>query len=299
MNHHDLHNDEREARALLTFLAEPHDRDMLDLVEDYGAAKALDLVFEAEPGDSLFLDEIRKRIEPRLQGQASMSLILSRAEREGIRFVIPGDDEWPDLLPPRAAFGLWVRGIPLPLNEIDKPLAFVGSRASSTYGEQVTADLVSRAATRGHTIVSGAAYGIDAAAHRAAMMSGARTVAWLAGGVDRPYPIGNQDMIERIPINGTLVSLMPPGATPTKWRFLARNRMIARAVDGVVVVESGFRSGSTSTAAAAEEYATPVMAVPGPITSVTSAGCHELIRTRVANMVTSFDDIEAVLYGEV
>ena len=146
------------------------------------------------------------------------------------------------------------------------------------------------------TIVSGAAYGIDGASHRAAMEAGGTTVAWLAGGVDRPYPAGHRDLIDRIVEHGGAVaSEVPPGATPTRWRFLGRNRLIAAASAATIVVEAGYRSGALTTATTAVMLGRALGAVPGRVDSPASAGCHHLIREHNAQIVTSAEDVYELL----
>ena len=144
---------------------------------------------------------------------------------------------------------------------------------------------------RGYTIVSGAAYGIDGMAHRAALASHGLTVAFLAGGLDRFYPSGHEDLLTRITESGAVVSEVPCGTMPTKWRFLQRNRLIAAASQATVVLEAGWRSGSLNTAGHASALGRPLGAVPGPVTSVTSAGCHRLIRDYDAVCVTNADEM--------
>jgi DNA processing protein len=226
---------------------------------------------------------------------------LRRAERCGARLVVPEDDEWPAyplhaltlavaeepedpkhqsdrtlaLVPPLA---LWVRG-PVRLDEaVDRSVALVGSRAATAYGEHVAAELASGLADRGWTVVSGGAFGIDAAAHRGALAADGPTIAVLACGVDRPYPAGNGALLARIADGGLLVSEWPPGAAPHQHRFLVRNRLIAALTRGTVVVEAAARSGAVATANRARKLGKQVMAVPGPVTSAMSVGCHELVR---------------------
>jgi DNA processing protein len=172
---------------------------------------------------------------------------------------------------------------------VDRSVALVGSRASTAYGEHVAGDLAHRLGERGWTVVSGGAYGIDAAAHRGALAAGAPTVAVLACGVDRVYPSGNGALLERIAQDGLVVSEWPPGAAPHRHRFLVRNRLIAALTRGTVVVEAAARSGARATARRASRLGRPVMAVPGPVTSAMSVGCHELVRDRElgAVLVTS------------
>jgi DNA processing protein len=135
--------------------------------------------------------------------------------------------------------------------------------------------------------VSGGAYGIDGAAHRAALASDQTTIAFLAGGVDRLYPAGHAALLTRIAERGLLVGELPCGSSPTKWRFLQRNRLIAAASRATVVVEAGRRSGSLNTAGHAAAIGRPLGAVPGPVTSPASAGCHRLIQEYGAACVTS------------
>src|SRR5450756_1961145 len=146
-------------------------------------------------------------------------------------------------------------------------------------------------ADAGWTVVSGGAYGIDAVAHRAALAAGGTTVAFLAGGVDRLYPAGNATLLAAIQESGgSLVSEVPPGSVPSKVRFLQRNRLIAAASRATVVVEAAWRSGALSTATHAAGLLRPVGAVPGPVTSAASAGCHRLLRDGCAVCVTDAAD---------
>jgi DNA processing protein len=183
---------------------------------------------------------------------------------------------------------LFARGVPLPT---EPAVALVGARAASAYGLHVAAELAFALAEAGVPVVSGGAYGIDAAAHRGALdAQAAPTVAVLACGVDVAYPRGNDQLLSRIAEHGVVLSEVPPGSAPTRVRFLVRNRLIAALAAGTVVVEAAPRSGSLSTAGRAADLVRPVMAVPGPVTSVSSAGCHELIR-QGATLVTDAADV--------
>ena len=161
---------------------------------------------------------------------------------------------------------------------VDRSVAIVGSRASTAYGEHVAGELGCQLAEKRCTVVSGGAYGIDAAAHRGALAADGPTVAVLACGVDRVYPAGNGALLNRIADSGLLVSEWPPGAAPHRHRFLVRNRLIAGLTRGTVVVEAAARSGATATAHRAAKLGKRVMVVPGPVTSAMSVGCHELLR---------------------
>jgi DNA processing protein len=170
-------------------------------------------------------------------------------------------------------------------------ITIVGSRASSSYGERVAAELAVGVADGGFAVVSGGAFGIDTAAHRAAVTSGGRSVAVLACGIDRAYPVANTALLGRIAEDGALVSEYPPGTTPARHRFLVRNRLLGALGSITVVVEASRRSGSLSTAAAAAHLGRTVMAVPGPVTSAMSVGCHLLLRDRFALLATSAADV--------
>jgi DNA processing protein len=228
---------------------------------------------------------------------------LDAVQAHGGRFVIPGDEEWPDQLEVLDAsgevsrrggtpFGLWVRG-PADLRSVTatRSVALVGARACTSYGEHVSGELAAGLADRGVTVLSGGAYGIDAAAHRGTLAASGITVAVLACGVDVCYPKGNAALFDRIGDSGLIVSELPPGCSPTRLRFLARNRLIAALTAGTVVVEAAARSGALNTASWADRCHRTVMAVPGPITSATSHGAHILVRERGAVLVTGVPDI--------
>lgn len=177
-------------------------------------------------------------------------------------------------------------------------VSIVGARASSGYGEHVASELAGDLAATGAVIVSGGAYGIDGVAHRAALGVQGATIAFLAGGVDRLYPAGHQALLRQIADEGALVSEPPCGTAPTKWRFLARNRLIAALGQATVVVEAGWRSGSLNTAAHAATLGRPLGAVPGAVTSASSAGCHRLLREYDAQCVTSAREVRE-LWGQL
>jgi DNA processing protein len=229
---------------------------------------------------------------------------LETIARLGGRVITPDDEEWPgwrmlgldqlDSERDREAavpLVLWARG-PLSLHAAsERAVAVVGSRCSSGYGLQVASEIACDLAGRGWTIVSGAAFGIDAAAHRAALAVGGATVAVLACGVDRPYPAQHDRLLAAIAESGLVVSEYPPGISAQKHQFLARNRLIATFGDGVLVVEAGLRSGARNTVKWARRLGRPAMAVPGPVGSASSAGCHRMIREGEALLVTRADDI--------
>jgi DNA processing protein len=212
----------------------------------------------------------------------------------GGRLVCPGDAEWPESLNDlggRTPLALWVRGPASLRDDTARSVALVGSRAATPYGNQIAAELAVDLGDRGWASVSGGAYGIDAAAHRGSLAAGVPTIAVLACGVDVSYPSGNRGLFEDIAREGLLVSEWPPGASPTRLRFLWRNRVIAALARGTVVVEMGHRSGARRTCTEASNIGRHVMAVPGPVTSAVSVGCHALLRTREAECVTSARDV--------
>lgn len=275
----------RLARVAWSVLAEPGDPVASRLVRELGPVEALEaLTIRAESS----LDRFRPRL-----AQLDLDQVLDDAAGCGARLVTPDDREWPaglDVLdaPPLL---LWVRG-PLDLAAATRrSVAVVGARAATAYGEHVAADIGAGLADRRVTVVSGGAFGIDAAAHRGVLAVEGQTVAVLAGGVDRPYPAAHHRLLGHIADVGALVSEMPPGSASLKSRFLLRNRLIATMTLGTVVVEAGRRSGSRNTAGTAAAHHRVVLAVPGPVTSIASVGCHEMIRSGMAQLVTDADEI--------
>jgi DNA processing protein len=218
--------------------------------------------------------------------------------RDGLRLVIPGDTEWPsqlDVLGDARPWGLWVRGHADLRYACLRSVSVVGTRAATAYGTYVCGELAVSLAGEGWTIVSGGAFGIDGCAHRCAMAAAGATVAVLPCGVDRAYPLAHEGLFRSIRERGALVSEWPPGRMPTKPGFLVRNRVIAALSRGTVVVEAALRSGALNTARHARDQERPLMAVPGPVTSAQSAGCHEVIREWGAVCVTSARDVMELL----
>ena len=284
-------DDDRVARAALSRLTEPGDLRVQRVVRQLGAAQVHALLRDERDLDGVLTD-----IAQRLRGH-DPERELADAERAGIRFVVPGDDEWPYALADLdraepvdrqggAPLGLWLRG---PLSLADacaRSVAVVGSRSATTYGGDVAGRLSYDLAQADYTVVSGAAFGIDGAAHRGALAGKGPTVAVLACGVDRAYPAGHAALIDHIAATGLLVSELPPGCAPTRLRFLTRNRLIAGLTGGTVVVEAALRSGALNTANWAARLGRVLMGVPGPVTSAPSQGVHEMLRTREAHLVT-------------
>lgn len=223
---------------------------------------------------------------------------LAMAHDAGVRFVLPDTTEWPrqlDDLGDARPLGLWVRGTPDLRMWALRSVAVVGARACTAYGAHMATTLSAGLAERGWIVVSGGAYGIDGAAHRAALAVGGATVALLAGGADRAYPAGHTRLLDDIAASGAVVSEVPCGSAPTKWRFLQRNGVIAAVSDATVVVEAGWRSGSLNTAGHAAALARGLGAVPGPVTSAASAGTHRLLREYGATCITSAPDVRELL----
>ncbi|MFI5491070.1 DNA-processing protein DprA [Actinoplanes sp. NPDC051859] len=284
---------DRRARVALTWLAEPGNRVVWELVQAHGAVDTLERLVAGDiPEASLRTTVLaRSRSEdPRRVAEFAMR----RARRLDARVIVPTDDEWPDGVQSLATLELdiggrisrdirpplclWVRGA-RPLGAaLERSVAIVGARAATPYGLHVTADLAYGLAEQDWTVVSGGAFGIDAAAHRATLAAGGCTVAVLACGVDRPYPMGNAALFEQIVESGLLVSEWLPGAEPLRHRFLIRNRVIAAATTGTVVVEAAARSGAVQTMSRVVALNRRAMVVPGPVTSAMSVGCHELLR---------------------
>jgi DNA processing protein len=227
-------------------------------------------------------------------GEAPAEADLDAWRRQGIRLVCPGDPEWPgqlDVLGDARPWGLWVRGRGDLRYACLRSVSIVGTRSLTAYGSYVCTEMAATLGERGWTVVSGGAFGIDGCAHRSAVMGGGVTVAVLACGVDRDYPPGHHGLFHDIRAQGVTVSEWPPGRRPTRPGFLVRNRVIAALSRGTVVVEAALRSGALNTARHARDQGRPLMAVPGPVTSALSAGCHEIIREWGALCVASAQDV--------
>jgi DNA processing protein len=305
---------ERLARAALTRVAEPGDVTLTGLVSRHGAEA---VVAGLRDGNTFGLEQARAwRL--RLDGYDPAS-DLEVAGGCGARLVCPGDEEWPACLDDLAGvlglsrrgasatygsgaggdpirnggvpLALWARGRGHLSDLCARSVALVGSRAATAYGTEVAGDIAYSVASRGVSIVSGAAYGVDGAAHRGALGAGAPTVAVLACGVDVSYPRGHATLLQRVVDDGLVLSEVPPGTSPSRIRFLVRNRLIAALGRGTVVVEAALRSGALNTARWAEQLLRPVMGVPGPVTSAMSAGVHQLIRDGIACLVTDGDEV--------
>jgi DNA processing protein len=297
------------AETAWSFLTEPGDRVAGALIRRFGAEEALSRILSRPAasqltGDGLSSTDVAEalaRWEPRMDA-AALFRSLTTATSLGARVIRTSDSSWPNGLNDLGDHGprvLWCRGNVEALPSRERAVAIVGARASTGYGEHVAMDFAAGLTSRGYTVVSGGAYGIDGMAHRAVLACGGTTVAVLAGGIDQLYPAGHDELLRRIITSGAVVSEVSPGGAPTRWRFLQRNRLIAAMAGATVVIEAGYRSGSLNTATHARDLDRPIGVVPGPVTSGASAGCHRLLRTNPATtLVTSVADVVELLTDE-
>lgn len=288
-----MSDDTQLALAYLSRVAEPPCPELTALVKRIGPVEAAARIKSGRVDDGL-----ARRTEARRGIDCAAQDLEVLARRDG-RLITADDDEWPLLSfvafanvdhrqrpqahPPLA---LWVIGSARIDDMAERAAAIVGTRACTAYGQHVAADLAAGLVERDVTVVSGGAYGIDGAAHRASLATDGFTVAVLAGGIDVPYPAGHAALLHRIGQEGLIVSEYPPGVRPARHRFLTRNRLVAALSGATVVVEAGARSGAANTAAWARALGRPVCAVPGPVTSAASVGCHALLGSGGAHLVT-------------
>jgi len=231
-----------------------------------------------------------ERISDRLESTTTEEML----DQLGDAFLLtPESPDWPTRLNDLAAppFGLVGLGIREILTSIGDSIGIVGTRNPTNYGSKIATEFAAALADRDWTIVSGGAFGIDTAAHRGALVVEGNTVAILGGGVRTIFPSGNDRLFSEIATHGLLLSEVLPSVPAVPHRFLIRNRLIAAISKGTLVVEAAHRSGSLRTARDAGELLRPVMAIPGPIHSPTSEGCHRLINERKAELVSSVDEI--------
>lgn len=292
--------DERTARMLLSMIVEPDDAVTGRLLRELGALELFRLAEgkDAVPGLGA-VDAQVWRAQFERSDARTLEQNLVGTERAGVGTLIPGDKEWPaalDDLGDRRPYVLWTRGttsfLARPLSDL---VTITGARASTSYGDHVAGQLASDLASAERIIVAGGAYGIEGAAHRAALASGGDTIAVVANGVYRMYPMGHRELLERVADLGLMVSEVPPGAVPTRHRFIARARLMAALSAATVIVEAGARSGSLAVARCAHELGRVVGAVPGLVTSATSVGPHYLLQDGLARLVSGAGDIESLV----
>ena len=236
------------------------------------------------------------KIQQQIMQRQVKDLELEISKASGV-FITPEDNDWPIALADLATppIGLVIAGDRSVLLKLDKSISIVGSRQPTDYGLQLSYSLASQASLAGLVVVSGGAYGIDTASHQGALSVGGISIAVLAGGINRLYPLENQKLFKDITKSGLLISEVMPNVESKPYRFLIRNRLIAALSRSTVVVEAKFISGSIRTARDAAEIFRPVFAIPGPVTSALSEGCHRLIAERVADIATSLDEILEVI----
>ncbi|MFM8895388.1 MAG: DNA-processing protein DprA, partial [Actinomycetales bacterium] len=285
-------DDERLALIALAHAAEPADERIGAMVRERSAVETLRVLREGRSG---------LRDEPGLLArlaQVDPVWAQDHAHRLGARILHRGGPGWPtqlDQLGDASPLVLWVLGAAdLRLTAL-RSVAMVGARACTAYGESVARSWSAHLTDASWTVVSGGALGIDAAAHRGALAPGGMTICILACGVDVAYPRSNEALLHRIADEGLLISESPLGEEVRRRRFLTRNRLIAALTRATVVVEAGLRSGTTSTAHSAAALNRPVLAVPGPVTSPMSAGCHALVRDGIAVLASAPEDVLEVI----
>jgi len=286
--------DVREALLVLAHVIEPADEFMGRFVDQVGPVQAL---------ERIRLGNVPKRDASGLQARLrsfSFADALLAVERTGSRLIFRDGEEWPSQLNDLQAtrpYALWVVGTPNLRLAAVQSVAVVGARAATSYGEIVAREWCSHLSDQRWLVISGGAYGIDAAAHQGVLSVGGVTACVLASGVDVAYPKAHESLLARIADTGLIISESPPGSQARKQRFLTRNRIIAALSKATLVVEAGLRSGTTSTAHHATQLNRPVLAVPGPVTSPMSAGCHQLINDGIAMIASDWKDIPR-LFGD-
>jgi DNA processing protein len=279
---------DRQARLIISISGEPGDERVGQAVAEYGATEAVERWLSGYGAEAM-CKSVDQVMNSALVEQAVKSLNSVRG-----RFITPADEEWPDSLDDldiSAPIGLWCTGGGRLSQITQRSLAVVGARSATSYGQRIAHEISVQAASENVGVISGAAYGIDAAAHRGSLASQGKTVAVLACGVDVAYPVSHRGLLSNITDSGVVVSEAPPGAKPHKHRFLIRNRLIAALSQSTVVVEAALRSGSLSTSNWAHVLNRQKWGIPGPITSATSAGVHAAIRDNMMKIATSVDDI--------
>ncbi|MFH0410816.1 DNA-processing protein DprA [Corynebacterium sp. L4756] len=298
-----------QAWVYLNRVIEPPSRTLATLLQEYEVERIAYGVYHQQSWVGNLLGESQARRDWLRQEED-----LATMERMGARLITRDSPEWPEMAQAFSFYGnaeaptnfdreaippncLWVRGQPLKPN-VAQSVAMVGTRAITAYGTQATRALVADLAKHQWSIVSGGALGVDTVAHSAAIEMQTPTVAVAACGIDYDYPARNASLFHRIAQTGTIVSEYAPGTTPQRHRFLSRNRLVAAMTAGTVVVEAAYRSGALNTLNWAEALGKVAMAVPGPITTHGSLGCHQRIQEGRAQLVASGEEIRE-LVGKV
>lgn len=282
-------SDERRARMAWSRVAEPEDEIVAELIARLGLCDALESVLRHGAGST---SAVARRVARRAE-VLDIERDLRITGSLGAEVLIPGDPGWPAALDdlPQPPWCLWVKGTLPEVHASQPAIAVVGARAATSYGIHLAGEWSASLAARGSAIVSGAALGVDGAAHRGALAVAGPTIAVLACGIDRAYPAAHGHLLSEIAVTGAVVTEMPPGSAPMRMRFLSRNRIIAALGHGTVVVEAALRSGALRTARVAQSLHRPVGVVPGPVTSAASAGCHQLAREGGAALVTDPEEV--------
>ena len=289
----DLAEDNRAARVMLAMVSSSVDALTRNLLEKVSAVELIALADGDGPVPGM--DRVEAAVwRDHLHSAATPDRVATRmAETSSFRVIIPGDPDWPTALNDlgyRAPYALWAKGrTELLTQPLPQRITVTDARADTACGAHVT---------DGRTLVAGAAYGIEASVHRSALIRDANTIAVLASGVDRPYPAGHADLIDRIAREGLLLSEAPPSVAPTRQRFIDRSRILATLSSATIIVEAGSRSGSLHAATEAAQLGRLVGAVPGPVTSAASTGTNLLLQDGHARVITNGADIVRMLDGE-
>lgn len=283
-----------KARFALAHICDPADTQVLRHCHAHGSESTLvQLVSGRIPQRSREVYSLR-------WSRCDLDQEWSRAQQIGARVLTPVDAEWPGYLDDKVIappYALWVVGSGRLADLVETSVAVVGARACTHYGADVARSWSADIASSNVTVVSGGAFGIDIAAHSGALAADRGTVVVTAGGVDVAYPRAHHGLFQAAQRRGCVVSETPLGSSVRRARFLTRNRLIAALTRGTVVVEAARRSGSLNTARYAHDFGRLVMAVPGPVTSGMSAGCHEWIADRRAELVLSPGDVLGLITG--
>jgi DNA processing protein len=284
---------EARARLILFSIIEPADPFWSYEINQRGGLSVYHRIIS---GNHYLKQQDILKLQQQIMQRQFKDLELEISNAGGV-FITPEDNDWPIALADLAAtpIGLVIVGDRNVLLKLDKSISIVGSRQPTNYGLQLSYSLASQASLAGLVVVSGGAYGIDTACHNGALSVGGLCISVLAGGVNKLYPLENQKLFRNITKSGLLISEVMPNIESKPYRFLIRNRLIAALSRSTVVVEAKFISGSIRTARDAAEIFRPVFAIPGPVTSALSEGCHRLIAERVADIATSLDEILEVI----